>query len=322
MAFVSTNRCGIVLAGGKGLRLRPFIHQLKGSALPKQYVNFVGSRSMLEHTFDRAERLISRDRLFTAITRDHLNFREAAEQLSERAAPTVIAQPGDRDTVPGVLLPLLHILKRHPNAAVAVFPSDHFILDEDVFMSHVGMAFYIVENDPSRLVVLGVEPDSPEPEYGYILPDGEEVASRPAAIRSIRLFRAAAAAWAAQALIDRGALWNTMILVFKPETVLGLVREFFPRLYGILQDVQKASGTRKERAVVEEAYRRMEPMDFEKGILQTFALLRSSHLSVLPVSEVFWSAWKSERTVVNALRQTGYLSRLRGIADGRIYATI
>ncbi|MGH7766160.1 MAG: hypothetical protein ACREQP_01790, partial [Candidatus Binatia bacterium] len=76
----------------------------------------------------------------------------------------------------------------------------------------------------------------------------------------------------------------------------------------------------KERSVWAKKGRFMEPMDFEKGILQTFALLRSSQLSVLPVSEVFWSVWKSERTVVNALRQTGYLNRLHGVPDGRISA--
>jgi len=51
-------RCGIVLAGGEGNRLKHFIYQLRGSPVPKQYINFIGTRSMLEHTLDRAERLI------------------------------------------------------------------------------------------------------------------------------------------------------------------------------------------------------------------------------------------------------------------------
>jgi mannose-1-phosphate guanylyltransferase len=58
--------CGLVLAGGEGQRLRPFVKRLRGDALPKQYVNFSGSRLMLEHTYSRAEKLIPRERLFTA----------------------------------------------------------------------------------------------------------------------------------------------------------------------------------------------------------------------------------------------------------------
>lgn len=65
----------------------------------------------------------------------------------------------------------------------------------------------------------------------------------------------------------------------------------------------------------------MKPMNFADEILEMFPLLRSSQLSVLPVSEVFWSDWDSERAVVNALEQTGYLNRLHGVADGRIAAS-
>ena len=50
--------CGIVLAGGEGKRLQPFIKSLGKGTLPKQYVNFIGNRSMLEHTLKRAEKLM------------------------------------------------------------------------------------------------------------------------------------------------------------------------------------------------------------------------------------------------------------------------
>jgi mannose-1-phosphate guanylyltransferase len=53
-------RYGVVLAAGEGMRLRPLVRRLRGDALPKQYVSFLGRRSMLEHTFDRLERLIVR----------------------------------------------------------------------------------------------------------------------------------------------------------------------------------------------------------------------------------------------------------------------
>jgi len=46
-------RCGIVLAGGEGKRLKSFIYQLRASHVPKQYVNVIGARTMLEHTIDR-----------------------------------------------------------------------------------------------------------------------------------------------------------------------------------------------------------------------------------------------------------------------------
>jgi mannose-1-phosphate guanylyltransferase len=59
--------CGLVLAGGEGRRLRSYVQQLRGEELPKQYVNFVGRRSMLEHTFHRAEKLIPANQILTVV---------------------------------------------------------------------------------------------------------------------------------------------------------------------------------------------------------------------------------------------------------------
>src|SRR5215510_13565916 len=74
--------CGIVLAGGEGKRLQPFIRSLGKGTLPKQYVNFIGSRSMLDHTLDRAEKLMPPARVVTVISEAHLRYPEVREQCS------------------------------------------------------------------------------------------------------------------------------------------------------------------------------------------------------------------------------------------------
>jgi mannose-1-phosphate guanylyltransferase len=92
---------------------------------------------MLEHTFDRAEKSISPERLFTVVGRNHLNYPEARRQLSARPEGTIVVQPENKETAPGLLLPLMHLVKRDPTSRVAVFPSAHFIVEEDLFMLHV-----------------------------------------------------------------------------------------------------------------------------------------------------------------------------------------
>jgi mannose-1-phosphate guanylyltransferase len=69
-------RCGVVLAGGDGKRLRAFERRLLGFELPKQYVSFTGNRSMLKHTFHRAEQLISRECLYAVVAQDHFRHPE------------------------------------------------------------------------------------------------------------------------------------------------------------------------------------------------------------------------------------------------------
>lgn len=50
-----THRWSLVLAGGEGERTRPFIKEWLGYHKPKQFCSFVGRRSMLQHTWGRAD---------------------------------------------------------------------------------------------------------------------------------------------------------------------------------------------------------------------------------------------------------------------------
>jgi len=57
------NLWSIVLAGGDGGRTKEFIRHWLGYEKPKQYCTFVGSRSMFQHTLDRAARLTPWERV-------------------------------------------------------------------------------------------------------------------------------------------------------------------------------------------------------------------------------------------------------------------
>lgn len=114
--FQPSDLCGIVLAAGEGKRLQPLIRRWRGDDLPKQYVQFTESRSLLQQTIDRARRLIPSDRLFTIVDRKHLGYAEVWRQIENRPRGTVILQPENKETGPGVLLPLMRVYKYHPNA--------------------------------------------------------------------------------------------------------------------------------------------------------------------------------------------------------------
>jgi mannose-1-phosphate guanylyltransferase len=120
---------GIILAGGEGKRLQPFIQACLGCDRPKQYCAFIDNCSMLRRTIRRAERIISPERLLTVVINPHLPY--VKQQLCDRPSETIIVQPCNRETAPGILLPLLHVYQRDPQAIVAILPSDHFILEEE-----------------------------------------------------------------------------------------------------------------------------------------------------------------------------------------------
>lgn len=312
-----STRCGIVLAAGEGTRLRSFVLQLKGKSLPKQYVNFIGSRSMLEHTFQRAEKMIPSDRLFTVVSRDHLAHSEVRRQLAGRPEGTVVLQPENKETGPGLLLPLMHAYKQHPDAVVVIFPSDHYVVEEDLFMGHVELACRQVERNPSHVVLLGVEPEGPESEYGYILPSERQHTefSNPAHLVSHFIEKPHPSV--AQGLIGEGGVWNTMVMVFKAKTLIDLVRRAAPKLHQAFHRIWQAIGTAKEAAVIKEVYRKIKSINFSKELLEIFPSQNPSSLWVLPVRGVLWSDWGSEQRIMNILEKRGHLGRLSRVQDNR-----
>jgi len=303
-AAASWVRCGIILAAGDGTRLRPMVRRLRGDALPKQYVRFDGRSSMLEQAIERAATLIPKERLYTVVGRDHLVHRDAREQLARCGGPVVV-QPANRETAPGLLLPLMHLYKRHPEAVVAVFPSDHSISDEALFMSYVDRACHVVEQHPWLVVQLGVEPSGPEPEYGYILPGAVITRDDLSGVRAVVGFVEKPDAATADLLALQGGVWNTMVMVFRAKMWLQLIREGLPELYGDFCRIYHAIGSPDEARVIEEVYAAIQPVNLSAGFLSCIAATSPSPLAVLPVRGVTWSDWGSERRILDSIQRTG-----------------
>jgi mannose-1-phosphate guanylyltransferase len=257
----------------------------------------------LAQTFDRVERLIPVERVWTVATESHLQFPDARDQLGSRPPGTVILQPENRETAPGVLLPLVHLGARYPNAVVGLFPSDHFIDPEGLFMGYVDLAFRTVEADPDVAVLLGAEPDRVESEYGYIVPAACDSVRAVPGIRRVASFVEKPTSAHAEDLAARGALWNTMVMVCRPRALMRAVARVAPALRRAFDRVRGALGTPDEPRVVEEVYRDLSPVNFSRGVLEAMPSRRSPSLLVLPVRGVEWSDWGSEQRITGSLER-------------------
>jgi mannose-1-phosphate guanylyltransferase len=299
------DRWGIILSGGNGTRLRDLVYRTRADYLPKQYLNFIGKRSMLEHTLHRAEKLIPAQKLLVVIAKEHLQFDEVRRQIASRPQECIIIQPENKDTGPGILLPLMQLYKRDPAAVVTVFPSDHFILEEDLFMRHVEHAFRIVESDGSRIVLLGTEPNEPDPEYGYILSGGRIDNPDLEGGRTVEMFVEKPSAEAAKKIIRKGALWNTLVLVVTCKTLLQAIKRATPKLYRSFEPIEDAIGTPDERRVIERVYQKLPSVNFSKSVLETLSYENRQNLRVLPVRGVTWKDWGTSDRLARTLRQLG-----------------
>ena len=258
-----------------------------------------------EHTFQRAEKLIPAQKLLVVIAREHLQFDEVRRQIASSPQGCIIIQPENKDTGPGILLPLMHLYKRYPDAIVSIFPSDHFILEEDLFMRHVERAFRIVESNGSRIVLLGVDPNEPDPEYGYIVAGEKIDDSGIDEGRKVEMFVEKPSTEAAKTIIRRGALWNTLVLVVRCKTLLEAIQRATPELYRSFEPIQNAIGTPDEQRVIEQVYQKLPSLNFSKGILEVLSFEHRQALVVLPVSGVTWSDWGTSDRLSCMLRRVG-----------------
>ena len=301
----SADRWGIILSGGNGTRLRDLVFHRRADYLPKQYLNFIGKRSMLEHTSHRAEKLIPAQKLLIVIAKEHLQFDEVRRQIASRPRECIIIQPQNKDTGAGILLPLMHLHKRDPTAIVTVFPSDHFILEEDLFMRHVERAFRIVESDGARIVLLGTEPNEPDPEYGYILYGGRIDNPDLDGGRTVEMFVEKPSADAAKTIMRKGALWNTLVLVVTCKTLLQAIKRATPELYRSFEPIQDAIGTPDEQRAIERVYQKLPSLNFSKGVLETLSYENRQNLRVLAVCGVTWKDWGTSDRLSKTLCQLG-----------------
>jgi mannose-1-phosphate guanylyltransferase len=294
---------GLVLAAGDGKRLQDYIRQTRGDDLPKQFIRFTGDLSMLELTYRRTEQLIRSERILTIVGKHHLQHSEVKRQLAGRDQATIIVQPSNKETGAGVLLPLLHLYKRDPNATVALFPSDHFILQEQRFMAHVALAAQAVAHDSAQIVMLAMEPNAPEVEYGYIMPRCCEGKIALWGTRQTAGFIEKPDRQLAQQLVSAGGLWNTMIMVFKVRTVLRLMQQLCAKTYDQFLGVFDTLGTPAEEKAVEALYQQIEPLNFSSDFLERLSRADADAINVLPVLGIYWTDWGSPERLVQSLHQ-------------------
>lgn len=295
-------RNAVVLAGGDGRRLESFVRRLWGDTLPKQYVTLYGTHSLLDRTFERVQRLIPPDRIMTVVSRDHFRYNDACRQLARRPKGTVIVQPQNKDTAPGLLLPLTYLRKRSADGLVAVFPSDHHVTNDRALMEYVEKAFLTVERRPDLIVLLGVKPDRPESDYGYVLPGAPMAGVGRFDVRSVCHFIEKPSLRRTDELIQRGALWNTSILVFRLQTLLDVMWRIAPFLPLVFTDIAEAIATPQEQEVIDAVYRNLPPVNLSRGVLELVSETCPSRLAVVRVEDAPWSDWGAEHRILRDLR--------------------
>jgi mannose-1-phosphate guanylyltransferase len=281
-----------VLAGGDGSRLRALTTTASGVAVPKQFCSLRGGASLVEEALQRAAAVAPIERIGCVVAEQHAEW--WCRPLAGLTPANVFVQPQNRGTGLGILLAVLHVVERDPQARIVILPADHHVGDEPVLARALGQAVAAVRARPADIVLLGVAPDEPDPDLGYIVPAGD---ARAASV-PVAWFVEKPPVGEAQALIARGARWNAFILAARATALLELFERYDPGLLRRMRfAVRRAKLSADPCAALVDLYARERNVDFSRDIAQRYGAV----LRVLRVPACAWSDLGTVQRVTKTL---------------------
>ena len=285
----------LVLAAGEGSRLQALTTNASGIPVPKQFCSLGGGSSLLQDALQRVACIAPRQRTCVVVAAQHRRWWE--ELSATLPTQNIIVQPRNRGTANGILLPLLRILQRDPDASLLVLPSDHYVRDEAVLATGLQQALQVSWRS-NRIVLAGFAPEAPDPELGYIVPSGEGTAGAV----DVREFVEKPCESAARQLTSRGGLWNSFIFAARGRTLLRLFEQRCPEIVMEMRGLVATAdaGMRPDPNLIE-MYERLPVLDFSRDILERCA----SQLQVLRVPPCGWSDLGTPVRVAQVLGNNG-----------------
>jgi mannose-1-phosphate guanylyltransferase len=282
------DKVALLLAGGDGTRLLDLTREVSGSPIPKQYCRLYNNTSLLEATLARTGLYTSRENMHIIINRDHVGL--AMDQLQELPETNVFIQPANRDTGPGLIFSLMRLKITHPDATVAVFPTDHYVDNDPVFIGHTFRATRLITRMPDKIAILGIAPDRPETGYGYLLPDSP--VRRCEKTFHVKAFIEKPSLSTAYEIMRLGGLWNTFVMVFKLSRMLDILERIVPDRFYAMKEL--ALSPHKSAAV----YQNIDSWNFSTRVLTRIP----QHIIMLEIDDVAWSDWGTRESIERTYR--------------------
>lgn len=273
--------CALIMAGGKGERFWP----LSTDTRPKQFLNLLGDKTMIQMTVERLTRLMPLDRIFIVTGEIYKDI--VKEQLPNLPERNIILEPVGRNTAPCIALSAQYIKQFYKDAVIAVLPSDHLIGDDEKFLEILLAGGNFVQENKEAIVTIGITPDRPESGYGYIKfkeriseqTNQSDVAMDMDSINilSVEAFVEKPSKEVAKQYLKEGNyLWNAGMFIWHVDNIIELTRRFIPNTYKIISSIDMTS----REAFIEQCRSRYPEVD---NISVDYAIMeKAEHIHVIP----------------------------------------
>ncbi len=251
----------LILAGGSGERFWPVSRR----ARPKQLLQLVSERTLLEDTVLRLDGLVPRERILILTNVEQ----EAAVRalLPSFPAANIVAEPAKRDTAAAVALGAGWVAARDHLATMIVLPADHVIKDTVAFQKTLATAAAAAQ-ETGGLVTIGIKPTWACPGFGYIEQGTVVPSATPGSteVRHVVRFREKPNAELAETFVRKGNFrWNAGMFVWAVPSVLSEFNRHTPELAHFIAQLS-VSG--KFAEVLQTKFAELPKISFDYAIME------------------------------------------------------
>jgi mannose-1-phosphate guanylyltransferase len=313
---------GVIMAGGQGTRFWPRSRRIR----PKQLLNIVGEKTMLEQTAARIRPLIPAERIVVVAGDAYREqIRNSLPQLPDE---NFLFEPVGRNTAACVAWAALWIRRRAPEAVMAVLPADHLIRDEAEFLRVLRTAAAVAQ-PLNRLVTIGIQPTHPETGYGYIHMSHEQLQVDGREVFRVAQFVEKPSRQKAEQFLAEGTyLWNSGMFIWRADSIWFEVCRYLPPLARHLESMTEITRADTMPAGVNEVYPKLPSVSIDVAVME-----RAQDVWVVP-ADIGWSdvgSWRALGELLAADAQGNVvIGEQRGIdtsgcfihSPGKLVATI
>jgi mannose-1-phosphate guanylyltransferase len=289
----------VIMAGGIGSRLWP---RSRGST-PKQFLDLIGRRTMLQETVDRIAPLIPPERVLVVTGQEYVAT--VLDQVPDLPPENVVVEPAPRGTAPCIGLAAVAVQPRDPEGIMAVFPADHRIADEAGFRQAIAAAGQVALD--GYLVTLGITPTHPQTGYGYIQRGDSLGEAQGLPAYRVARFTEKPDELTARHFVDSGEYyWNAGIFVWQARTILAEMERLMPSLHVELEAVAAEWEKDGQKETIGAAWDRVPQTTIDYGIME-----KADRVAVLPV-DIGWDDVGNWATLSDLLESDETGNVLRG----------
>jgi len=244
---------GVILAGGRGERFWP----LSRKKMPKQFLKFLGEKSMFIQTYERFSTFIPQEHIYIVTTPDlHSFFKE--EGIHNK---NILIEPEGKNTLYAIAYAAATIVHENRDGIMVISPSDHYIGDEKLYIETIRKGFRYAEGD--YLITFGIKPTRPDTGYGYIETSDEGIEKDIYKVK--RFTEKPNQKRAKEFLISGNFLWNSGIFEWRAKSIIGNIKKF---QQGLAEPLENMVQTLSNKSV-QDFYSAGEPISIDYGVMES-----------------------------------------------------